>query len=46
MLLWRWTGSDLLELLAMQDAIADTAQDIAGLLVERKMEVPPAWPSR
>ncbi|HRD94136.1 TIGR00153 family protein [Accumulibacter sp.] len=32
---------DLLELLAMQDAIADTAQDIAGLLVERKMEVPP-----
>ena len=30
---------DLLELLAMQDAIADTAQDIAGLLVERKMEV-------
>jgi predicted phosphate transport protein (TIGR00153 family) len=31
---------DLLELLAMQDAIADTAQDIAGLLVERKMEVP------
>ncbi|WP_313950159.1 TIGR00153 family protein [Accumulibacter sp.] len=32
---------DLLELLAMQDSIADTAQDIAGLLVERKMEVPP-----
>ena len=31
---------DLLELLAMQDAIADTAQDIAGLLVERRMEVP------
>jgi predicted phosphate transport protein (TIGR00153 family) len=31
---------DLLELLAMQDSIADTAQDIAGLLVERKMEVP------
>jgi predicted phosphate transport protein (TIGR00153 family) len=31
---------DLLELLAMQDAIADVAQDIAGLLVERKMEVP------
>ncbi len=30
----------LLELLAMQDAIADTAQDIAGLLVERRMEVP------
>ena len=32
---------DLLELLAMQDSIADTAQDIAGLLVERNMEVPP-----
>ena len=31
---------DLLELLSMQDSIADTAQDIAGLLVERKMEVP------
>ncbi|MEF8699781.1 MAG: TIGR00153 family protein [Candidatus Accumulibacter sp. UW26] len=31
---------DLLELLAMQDTIADVAQDIAGLLVERKMEVP------
>ena len=32
---------DLLEVLAMQDSIADTAQDIAGLLVERRMEVPP-----
>ena len=31
---------DLLEVLGMQDSIADTAQDIAGLLVERKMEVP------
>jgi len=31
---------DLLDVLAMQDSIADTAQDIAGLLVERKMEVP------
>lgn len=31
---------DLLELLAMQDGIADIAQDIAGLLVERPMEVP------
>jgi predicted phosphate transport protein (TIGR00153 family) len=31
---------DLLDLLAMQDAIADTTQDIAGLLVERRMEVP------
>ena len=32
--------SDLLDLLLMQDAIANTAQDIAGILVERKMEVP------
>lgn len=32
---------DLLDVLSMQDSIADTAQDIAGLLVERKMEVPP-----
>ncbi|NCA69485.1 MAG: TIGR00153 family protein [Sphingobacteriia bacterium] len=32
---------DLLELLDMQDSIADTAQDIAGLLVERDMTVPP-----
>ena len=31
---------DLLEVLEMQDSIADTAQDIAGLLVERPMEVP------
>lgn len=31
---------DLLEVLGMQDSIADTAQDIAGLLVERRMEVP------
>ncbi|MBT8428962.1 MAG: TIGR00153 family protein [Gammaproteobacteria bacterium] len=31
---------DLLDVLAMQDSIADTAQDIAGLMVERKMEVP------
>ena len=31
---------DLLDVLAMQDSIADTAQDVAGLLVERKMEVP------
>ena len=31
---------DLLELLGMQDSIADTAQDIAGLLVERDMQVP------
>ena len=28
---------DLLEVLQMQDSIADTAQDIAGLLVERPM---------
>jgi len=31
---------DLLEILQMQDSIADTAQDIAGLLVERHMELP------
>jgi predicted phosphate transport protein (TIGR00153 family) len=31
---------DLLEILTMQDSIADVAQDIAGLLVERPMEVP------
>ncbi len=30
---------DLLELLDVQDSIADTAQDIAGLMVERNMEV-------
>ncbi len=30
---------DLLEVLDLQDSIADTAQDIAGLLVERRMEV-------
>ena len=30
---------DLLDVLAMQDSIADTAQDIAGLLMERNMEV-------
>ena len=30
---------DLLEVLDMQDSIADTAQDIAGLLVERPMEL-------
>ncbi len=31
---------DLLEVLQMQDSVADTTQDIAGLLVERHMEVP------
>jgi predicted phosphate transport protein (TIGR00153 family) len=31
---------DLLELLLLQDNIANTAQDIAGLLVERKMSIP------
>jgi predicted phosphate transport protein (TIGR00153 family) len=31
---------DLLEVLQMQDSIADTAQDIAGLLEERPMELP------
>lgn len=33
---------DLLEVLQMQDSIADTAQDIAGLLEERPMELPEA----
>lgn len=31
---------DLLEVLEVQDAIADTAQDIAGLLMQRDMTVP------
>ena len=31
---------DLLEVLHMQDTIANTAQDIAGLLIERKMTIP------
>ena len=31
---------DLLDVLQMQDSIADTAQDIAGMLVERRMEIP------
>jgi predicted phosphate transport protein (TIGR00153 family) len=31
---------DLLDVLQMQDSIADTAQDIAGLLIERRMEIP------
>ncbi len=31
---------DLLDVLQMQDSIADTAQDIAGLLIERPMEFP------
>ena len=30
---------DLLEILGMQDTIADTAQDIAGMLVVRQMEI-------
>jgi len=32
---------DLLEVLDMQDSIADVAQDIAGLLYEREMDIPP-----
>jgi len=32
---------DLLEILHLQDTIANRAQDIAGLLVERKMTIPP-----
>ena len=31
---------DLLEVLQLQDTIANVAQDIAGLLVERKMSIP------
>ena len=31
---------DLLELLEVQDSMADTAQDIAGLMIERDMTVP------
>ncbi len=31
---------DLLEILDLQDSIADTAQDIAGMLVVRRMELP------
>lgn len=31
---------DLLEILQLQDSVADTAQDIAGLLTERPMQVP------
>ena len=31
---------DLLEILHMQDTIANTSQDIAGLLIERKMTIP------
>ena len=31
---------DLLEVLQLQDTIANTAQDIAGLLIERKMSIP------
>ncbi|MGI9351289.1 MAG: TIGR00153 family protein [Rhizobiaceae bacterium] len=34
---------DLLEILDLQDSIADTAQDIAGLLIERRMEVPDSF---
>lgn len=32
---------DLLEILDLQDSIADTAQEIAGLLVSRTMTIPP-----
>jgi predicted phosphate transport protein (TIGR00153 family) len=31
---------DLLEVLQLQDTIANTAQDIAGLLIERRMDIP------
>lgn len=31
---------DLLDILQMQDSIADSAQDIAGMLVQRRMQLP------
>ena len=31
---------DLLEVLHLQDTIANTAQDVAGLLIERQMDIP------
>jgi len=31
---------DVLELLHLQDSIANTAQDLAGLLIERRMDIP------
>jgi predicted phosphate transport protein (TIGR00153 family) len=34
---------DLVEILDLQDSIADTAQDIAGMLVERHMVLPPTF---
>lgn len=34
--------TDLLELLSMQDAIANTSRDIAGIMLGRKMEIPSA----
>lgn len=37
---------DLLDLLNAQDSIADTAQDVAGLLVVRRMEIPQALEGR
>ena len=37
---------DLLEILDLQDSIADKLQDVAGLLVERKMPVPEAMRGR
>jgi uncharacterized protein len=34
--------SDVLDLLSMQDAIANQAKDISGLVTGRKMQIPPA----
>lgn len=34
--------SDLLDLLSMQDAIANQAKDISGLVTGRRMQIPPA----
>ncbi len=38
--------SDLLEILSMQDAIANCARDIAGIMLGRKMEIPEAIQSQ
>lgn len=36
---------DILDLLSSQDSIADTTQDVAGLLVVRRMEIPASFGS-
>ncbi len=34
--------TDLLELISLQDKVANAARDIAGIMLGRKMEIPPA----